>query len=307
MLSFVKNCELVCRDLCRTVVLLLLLLVVGMFLAACDGYSSSGKVMYIGGIPDQDAATVSRRFGGVADYFSAELGVKVVYVPSVDYAAMVSAFRHGDIHLGWFGGLTGVQARRAASGARAIAQRPMDAEFHSVFVAQSDLDVDDLDDLKGRSFTFGSESSTSGHLMPRYFLTQSGIDAEKDLLGKPSFSGSHDRTWKLVESGSFHAGALNEAVWKKALDDGKVDLSKVRAFHITPPYYDYSWTVRGDLDEIFGDGFTDRVQAAILAIDSGNPGEKEILDLFLSDGFIESRNENYRAIEDVARELGIIR
>ena len=260
--------------------------------------------MYIGGVPDQEAATLNRRFGAVADYLSEELGVKVEYVPSVSYAALVTAFRGSDIHLGWFGGLAGVQARATDPGAMAIAQRPRDTEFHSVFIAQADLDVRDLQNLKGLTFTFGSESSTSGHLMPRRFLIQAGMDPEQDFQGKPSFSGSHDKTWKLVESGSFQAGALSEAVWEKAAESNKVDLSKVRVFYTTPAYYNYNWTIRHDMDETFGNGFTDKVQGALLAMDSE---QKEILEMFQTDSFIESSNENYEAIEAVARELDIIR
>ena len=272
---------------------------------SCGGDSdSSDKVMLIGGIPDQEAATLNRRFGLVADYLGGELGVKVEYVPSVSYAALVTAFKKSNIHLAWFGGLTGVQARVATPGAMAIAQRPRDAEFHSVFVAQSDLDIDGLDGLKGKTFTFGSESSTSGHLMPRHFLLQAGIDPEGDFQGVHGFSGSHDKTWKLVESGTFQAGALNEAVWEKAVAENKVDMSKVRVTFTTPPYYDYNWTIRGDMDETFENGFTDRVQAALLAMDSE---QREVLDMFQTDSFIASGNENYSAIEGIARKLDIIR
>ena len=264
----------------------------------------SDKVMFIGGIPDQEAATLSRRFGLVADYLGEELGVKVEYVPSVSYAALVTAFEKGDVHLAWFGALTGVQARSVAPGAKAIAQRPRDAEFHSVFVARSDLDIEGLEGLQGKTFTFGSESSTSGHLMPRYFLLQAEIDPEEDFQGPPGFSGSHDKTWKLVESGTFQAGALGESVWESAVAGNRVDLSKVQMIYTTPAYYNYNWTIRGDVDETFEDGFTSRVQAALLAMDSE---QREVLDMFQTDGFIASSNENYGNIEEVARNLDIIR
>ena len=275
-------------------------------LGGCGG-GGPGEVLHIGGVPDQEAAKLTRRFDTVADYLSGELGVEVEYVPSVDYAALVTAFKNGDVHLGWFGGLTGVQARNASPGSRAIAQRPRDTEFHSVFVVRSDLEVSSLQDLKGLTFTFGSESSTSGHLMPRHFLSQAGVDADSDFQGLPGYSGSHDKTWKLVESGGFQAGALNEAVWQKAVDDGKVDLSRVRVFFTTPPYFDYNWSVRGDLDRAFGDGFTERLQSALLSLRLSQEGEKEILDLFQARGFVASDNGNYEAIEGVARDLGIIR
>ena len=278
-------------------------LMVALLSTACRG-DSSDDVLYIGCIPDQKAAKLTRRFTEVANYLSEELDVKVKYVPSVDYAAVVSGFKNGDIHLGWFGGLTGVQARAFAPGSRAVAQRPRDREFHSVFVVRKHLAADSLEDLEGITFTFGSESSTSGHLMPRYYLSQAGIDPDEDFQGSPSFSGSHDKTWKLVEGGSFDAGALNEAVWETAVDEGKVDLSKVRVLYTTPPYYDYNWSVRGDLDETFGEGFTDKVQAALLRMGAE---EGDLLHLFLTDSFVETDNTKYLAIEEVARQLDIIR
>ena len=279
-------------------------LVAMLLLVSCGGDDAPDKVLYIGGIPDQEAATLNRRFGQVGDYLGEELGVKVEYVPSVSYAALVTAFEKGDVHLAWFGALTGVQARAVAPGAEAIAQRPRDAEFHSVLVARSDLDIEGLEDLKGKTFTFGSESSTSGHLMPRYFLLQAGIDPEEDFQNAPGFSGSHDKTWKLVESGTFQAGALGESIWESAVAGNRVDLSKVQAIYTTPAYFNYNWTIKGDVDETFGDGFSGRVQAALLAMDSE---QREILDMFQTDRFIESGNQNYRNIEEVARNLDIIR
>jgi phosphonate transport system substrate-binding protein len=206
--------------------------------------------------------------------------------------------------MAWFGGLTGVQARLAVPGSLAIAQRPRDAAFHSKFIVRSGLEVDSLEDLKGLTFTFGSESSTSGHLMPRHFMIEAGVDPDEDLDGPPNFSGSHDKTWKLVESGAFQAGALNEAVWEAALEAGKVDTEKVTEFYTTPAYFDYNWTIRGDADARFGSGFTDRVRRALLTLGDGQP---EILELFSTESFVQTDNRNYEAIRDVAESLGILR
>jgi phosphonate transport system substrate-binding protein len=268
----------------------------------------AARTLYIGAIPDQNAATLARAFEGFARYLSAQTGLTVKYAPANDYAAIVTAFKRGDVHLVWFGGLTGVQAMDAVPGSEAIAQRPRDAAFHSTFIVQKDLPVEKLTDLRGLTFTFGSESSTSGHLMPRYFLLQAGVDPDKDFKGKPNFSGSHDKTWKLVESGAFQAGALNEAVWETAVKDAKVDLSKVRAFYVTPPYYDYHWAVRGDIDDVFGPGTKTKLRAALLNMrPEHGPEQKELLDLFATDRFIETKNENYEAIRQVAKQLGILK
>ena len=272
------------------------------------GNSGSVPVLTVGGIPDQDTSRLARRYGEFSDYLSQQLGVPVRYIPSVDYAAVVTAFTHGDLDLAFFGGLTGVQARLQNPGAQVIAQRENDAQFHSKFIIRADLPVNSLEDLKAHAgkltVTFGSESSTSGHLMPRHFLNQAGIDPEGDFKGVPNFSGSHDLTWRLVASGSFDVGALNEDVWERAAREGRADPNKVRAFYTTPRYFDYNWTVHSELDDEFGDGFTDKIRSALLAL---NPQEHpEILELFSTEQFIASSNENYRDIESVARDLGII-
>lgn len=261
------------------------------------------QVLKIGAIPDQNASDLNRSFGAMAEYLSEKTGLQVEYVPSVDYAALITAFQRGEIQLGWFGGLTGVQVRNVVPEAEAIVQRPRDEQFHSVFIAQNDMQIDGLEDLKGLSFTFGSESSTSGHLMPRFFMEEAGINPDNDLDGMPNYSGSHDKTYKLVESGAFQTGALNEAVWETAVAEGKVDVNKVKVFYTTPSYYDYHWVV-GNVDEVYGEGTKDKLKQALLSM---NEEQKEILDLFATDKFIETKNENYAAIEKVAKELGIIK
>ena len=276
----------------------------------CGGSSADElPPLKVGGIPDQDTARLARRYQGFADYLSQELGVNVEYVLSVDYAAVVTAFTQDELQLAFFGGLTGVQARLRNPGATAIAQREHDAKFHSKFIVRSDLPIESLEDLKAQSsdltVTFGSESSTSGHLMPRHFLTQAGIDPDADFRSVPNFSGSHDLTWELVQSGSFDVGALNEDVWKRAVKSGKADPAKVREFYTTPDFFDYNWTARANLDQVYGEGFTSRVQAALLKL---NPQEHgEILELFSTEKFIATQNSNYQAIEDVARAQELIK
>ncbi len=274
---------------------------------ACSGGETDDPVLTIGGIPDQNIALLTRRFETVSDYLSERLDVEVRYIPSVSYAALVTAFEQGDIHLGWFGSLTGVQARSAAPGSQAIVQRARDASFHSVFISGAGVEADGLQDLADLTFTFGSESSSSGHLMPRYYMVQEGVDPDSDLSGVPGYSGSHDKTWQLVETGSYQAGALSEAVWESAVEDGRVDTSRVRAFYTTPPYHNYNWSVRADADATFGDGFTQRLQEVLIDLDPSVEAEKEILDLFNAEAFVETTNENYGAIEEIARDLDIIR
>ena len=293
--------------LARITLTLVAILLLALSITACSP-AEEKPVLKIGGIPDQDTARLARRYSKFTEYMAKELDVPVEYVPSVDYAAVVTAFTQGELQVAFFGGLTGIQARLQNPGAQAIAQREHDAEFHSKFVRRAGLDINSLEELKAKAkdltITFGSESSTSGHLMPRHFLAGANIDPDEDFRSPPNFSGSHDLTWKLVQDGSFDVGALNEDVWNRAVREGKADESRVQEFYTTPAYYDYNWTVRPDLDEIYGEGFAGKVQQALLKL---NPEEHgEILELFSTEKFIVSNNSNYRQLEEIARSLGMI-
>ncbi|MEQ8468355.1 putative selenate ABC transporter substrate-binding protein [Coleofasciculus sp. E1-EBD-02] len=284
---------------------------------ASDSASSTGdettvEPLIAGAIPDQDPEKLQRLYDKLANYLETELGVPVEYKPVTNYAAAVTAFRVGDLDLVWFGGLTGVQARSQVEGAEAIAQRDIDAEFTSVFIANKNSglqpiqDIQELSKLKGSTFTFGSESSTSGRLMPQYFLEQAGVTPE-DFQGEVGFSGSHDTTIQLVEAGSYQAGALNSQVWKSRVEAGDVDLNKVDVIWETPTYYDYHWVIHPDAKSRYGEDFSQKVQAALLKLDPNNPEHQEILDLFGADKFIPTENSNYAQIEEVGRQIGKIK
>ena len=233
------------------------------------------------------------------------------YKPVTDYTASVTAFRVGDLDMVWFGGLTGVQARLQVPGAEALAQRDIDEAFTSVFIVNNDSgipvinSVEELDVLAGHTFTFGSESSTSGRLMPQYFLSEAGVSLD-DFAGEPGFSGAHDKTIELVEAGSFEAGVLNSQVWRSRLEEGAVDLDKVTMILETPPYHDYHWVIRPDVTEKFGADFPQKVTDALLQLDPNNPDHAPILAFFAADHFIPTENGNYDQIEAVGREIGQI-
>lgn len=288
------------------------LLAVMLLVAACDGGAGGAddgaqRTLLIGGIPDQDVSVLEERFGGVADVLEEEVGIPVEYRESTDYAALVTAFRNGDVPFGWFGGLTGVQARLAVEDAHAVAQRPVDSEFHSVFIVGPGVESSGLTDLEGLSFTFGSENSTSGHLMPRHFLREAGVDAETAFDAAPNYSGSHDRTWKLVQAGTYQAGALNEAVWDRAVGEGEVDPEQVRVVERTPAYYDYHWVAHPVIDERYGQGTTDRIIETLLTMhESDGEQSQRVLDLFEAERFVATEDANYEAIADVARDLELI-
>ena len=270
-------------------------------------------VLKIGAIPDQNPEKLNRLYGVLAEDLGSKLKVSVRYVPVSNYAAAVSAFRTGSLDLVWFGGLTGVQARLQTPGARVLAQRDIDAKFTSVFIASGAsglkpiTDASQLRQLRGKRFTFGSESSTSGRLMPQYFMGRNGVKTTDLAGGRPGFSGSHDATLALVQSGAYETGALNEQVWRSNVKAGKVNTGKVKVIWRTPPYADYHWVARPGLDQRFGQGFTNRIQQALLSLNPKQPRSALILDLFGAKTFIPAKASNYDRIEAVGRQLGKIR
>ncbi len=293
-------------------------LLISLLLASCAPNASQSvkvpeiKPLVTGAIPDQNPEKLQRQYSKLAAYLEQELGVKVIYKPVTDYTAAVTAFKVGDLDLVWFGGLTGVQARLQVQGAQAIAQRDIDAKFHSVLITNKSTglkpinNLGDFQQLKGRTFTFGSESSTSGRLMPQYFLQQAGVKIT-DFKGEAGFSGDHDKTIKLVEAGSYDVGAVNEKIWLKRVAAKEVDLSKVSVIWTSPPYYDYHWLINPQVKQRYGADFVTKVQNALLKLDPNIPQHQEILNLLDANKFVATNNSNYAQIEQVGRQIGKIK
>ena len=280
-------------------------------LAGCGRASSTAPsspgFLRIGAIPDQDPEILSRLYATVADSMAAALDLEVEYRPVTDYAAAVSLFRTGDLDLVWFGGLTGVQARLQSRGAVPVAQRDIDEAFRSVFVVAAATGLSPSDDLRPLArlrFTYGSETSTSGRLMPAYFLREAGVDPA-GFPGGPGFSGSHDATLALVASGTYQAGVLNEQVWRSRSAAGEVDPG-VLAYSRTPPYSDYHWLLGRQAVQRLGADLPARLTRYFTGLSSDEPADAAVLDLFGAGAFVPTEAANYRQIEEIGRELGLV-
>ncbi len=261
------------------------------------------KLLQVSAIPDENPNELLRIYTPFAEYLARELGMKVRFVPVVDYAATVEGFVAKKLDLVWYGGFTSVQAAKRTNGnAHRLVMRQEDAEFKSVFITRPDTGTKTLEDLKGKTFAFGSVSSTSGHLMPRYFLLKNGVKPERDLK-QVAYSGAHDATALWVESGKVAAGALNFLVWDKLVQTKKVDTSKVVVFWTTPPYVDYVWTVRGDLDI----GLQERIASAFLKLDYANTEHRQLLDLHRTKKYIRANDEEWTGIEEAAVAAGLLK
>ncbi len=267
-----------------------------------SGQSLAQPVLRVSAIPDESPTELQRKFKPLGDYLEKKLGMKVEFTPVTDYASSVESLVNNKLDLVWFGGFTFIQAKvRSHNQVIPLVQREEDEKFKSVFITTHN-DIKNLQDLKGKTFTFGSESSTSGHLMPRSYLLAANINPENDMK-RIAFSGAHDATVAAVAGGKVDAGALNISVWDKLVSQGKVDTSAVHVFYTTPGYYDYNWTVRADMDPVL----RGKLAQAFLALDKNNPDDKVILDLQRATRFIPTKVENYNAIETAARSAGMLK
>ncbi|WP_371324251.1 putative selenate ABC transporter substrate-binding protein [Dechloromonas sp. ZY10] len=263
---------------------------------------AAADVLRVSAIPDEAPTELQRKFAPLGKYLEAQTGMKVIFTPVSDYAAVVESLATRKLDLAWLGGFTFVQAKIRTNGtAIPIVQREEDAKFTSKFIT-ADPTIKSLADLKGKTFAFGAPSSTSGSLMPRFFLQQAGLNPEKDFKNI-AFSGAHDATVAFVAAGKAEAGVLNTSVWDKLVEARKVDTDKVRVFATTPTYFDYNWTVRGDLDPALVKKLTD----AFLKLDPKNPEHAEIMALQRASKFIPSKKENYDGIEKAAHAAGLLK
>lgn len=257
-------------------------------------------------IPDQDTARLEQRFGKIAVYLSEQLGFKIVYVPVKSYAASVQAFKNGEVQMAWFGGLSGVQARLAVPGSVAIAQGEEDEHFVSYIIAHHSAGLTRSsgfpEGITGKTFTFGSKGSTSGRLMPEYHIRANLGNKPEELFAKVGFSGDHSKTIALVQAGSYQVGAVNFKVWEQELAAGTIDTQKVSIIWQTPEYPDYNWTVRGDVNSIYGAGTIEKIQKTLVSIT-----DRELLDVFPRKAFVPADNSMYQPILDTGKAIGIFR
>ena len=264
--------------------------------------AAAADVLRVSAIPDEDPQELLRKYKPFADYITKEVGVKVKFVPVLDYAATVEGLAANRLDIVWYGGFTSVQAVERAKGATRLAMREEDASFKSVFVTRTDSGIKTLADLKGKTFAFGSVSSTSGHLMPRHFLRAAGVDPERDFR-KFGFSGAHDATAAWVEAGRVDAGAVNFLVWRKLVDKKKIDTKKTHVFWTTPPYVDYVWVARGGVPEEIREKF----KQALLKLDYSKPEDKKVMDLQRTRKFIPAKDSDWDGIRQAAIAAGMLK
>jgi phosphonate transport system substrate-binding protein len=280
-------------------------MVVLTFLALATSAQAWAKPFVFTAIPDDNEARLRERFDKVATYLGQQTGQEFRYVPVKSYAAAVAAFKNNQVQMAWFGGLSGLQARMAVPGSKAIAQGEEDKAFITYFIANASLGLKEAAQIpagvRGKTFTFGAKDSTSGRLMPEYYLRERFKEAPEKTFSRVGFSGDHSKTIALVQSGAYEVGAVNFTVWDLDLKEGKIDPKKVVVIWKTPTYQDYQFSVRGDVDAEYGAGFTAKLTRVLL--DIKDPG---LLAAFPRKAFIPAKNDDYDALFAVAKSIGLL-
>lgn len=269
---------------------------------ACSKSGSGGgpKTLRVSMIPTTAADKMLRESEPLKAYLEQATGAKVELTIPLNYAAVVEAFGADKVDIAYFGGFTYVQAHKRFD-AQPLVQRDRDQAFHSLFITHAGSPIGALADLKGKQFAFGDVNSTSGHLMPEYFLRQQGVDL--DVIARAIYTGGHDATALAVANGKADAGALDEAVYARLVKDGKLDAAKLKVFYTTPPFFDYVWAARKALDPALADAF----RKAMLALDAGKPEHKPVLDLLQATRYVPADDASYGPLREAATAAGLLK
>ena len=271
--------------------------------------NTAEKVLVITAIPDEKISDQELKYQALADYLAEKLDIKVKLSVSKNYDAAVNRFANNEVQLVWFGGLTGVQARNKVPGAQAIAQGIADPNYKSYFIAHKDTGLEKSADfpkaIADMTFTFGSTKSTSGRLMPTWFITQeTGQSPDAFFKKGVQFrkSGGHVATAEVVQAGTVQVGALSYKTYDKLVADGKIDPSVAKIIWETPSYADYNFTAHPSLNETFGEGFVEKLQTALIECKN-----EKALAAVNRKGIIKAKNSDFDGIVKVAKKLEFIK
>ena len=288
------------RKLCALVaVLMVSLVVVGCGGGGGEQGSSDPDPLRVGLIPNQNPESVEANYEPFGEYLSEQLGREVELTVPTSYGAVVEAMVNDELDLAYFGGLTYVQARNRGEVTPLVTEinpRTGDTTYRSVIIVPADSEVQEVSELEGRDFAFGSVSSTSGSLYPAIMLRDAGIDYRTDL-GNFNYTGGHDATAQAVSNGGVDGGGLEDRILYDLIEDGAVDGDSIRVIEESNAIEGYPWVVRNALS----DELKEQIIQAYLNID-----DPALLDLLRADGYEEVDASDYDYVEEQATELDLL-
>ncbi|MFC2949890.1 phosphate/phosphite/phosphonate ABC transporter substrate-binding protein [Virgibacillus sediminis] len=258
----------------------------------------------IGVIPAQTVGAMEEAMDKLQSLLSEELNRKVTVDVYPDYNGVVEALNYDKIDMAYLGPLTYIIANQK-SGAKAIITQEIDGKpyYHSYIITYEDEPWESLEDLlhtpEEVDFAFGDPNSTSGSLIPTIELQKRGVfDSQEDHdFHSVRYTGSHDATALAVQNKQINAGAIDSAIYHQLIESGKIDKEQLKVIWKSEELFQYPWAVHKDTNE---ETIT-RLQETFLSIE-----DEEILEAFGASGFTKASKEDYRNIEEAAKQQGII-
>jgi len=280
---------------------LLTIIVIGCVLLSCSSEDDTEQqVVRISVLPDQEETRLRKRFEPLIAYLSETLSMRVeLFIPE-SYADQLQRFYNGEYDIARFGGFSFVKANEK-TGAVPIVMRDIDTRFASYFLVGADNPASKISDMKGQRFSFGSKSSTSGHLMPRYFLMKQNI-ATEEYFSQVQYSGAHDRTAYLVRDGKADLGVANAIVIDRLYKEGKLNKDQVRILWKTPPYADYVWAASAKLPK----QLRLQIQNAFMDLSKNVPEQAQILQALEAGVYLPASPEDFASLKQISHELRLL-
>jgi len=196
-------------------------------------------------LPDQEETHIRAQYEPLVEYLHHQLGMEVELRVPPGYAQLANWFHTRQVDLVLFGGVTYVQAH-LGDDAVPLVIRDLDGRNRSVLVVRRESPARAVADLRGSSLAFGDRLSTTGHVMPRFYLELEGI-AVDEYFRDVQYSGAHDLTAEWVRDGRIDAGVTNSGVLASMLRDGRLQKGELRIVWESPPLADYVWAVPADM------------------------------------------------------------
>lgn len=247
-------------------------------------------------LPDENAATIIQNAQPLKTYLSDKLGKKVEIVVTTDYSSMIEAMRFGRIEIGYFGPFSYVLAKSKAPEIEAFAVGVEKGKptYNSIIIANKEGPVKTVADIKGKSFGFGDQASTSSHLAPRAWLVKQGLVGGTDY--EPVHLGTHDAVARAVQAGQIPAGALSEPILRSLIERGTIDQSKIVELGLSAPIPNYPIAMQGYL----APELKEKIRDAFLSIK-----DEEILAAFRVEGFQPADDSSYDVLRETAQLLNL--
>ena len=270
--------------------------------ACATGQSSETaeiRQLRVGVLPDESPGALRARHAPLLRYLGGELQLPCTLVIPKDYADLVRLFEKGELDLAFLGGYTFVSVE-ARTGAIPIVMRDVDTRATSYFLVRTDDRRESIREFGNARFAFGSELSTSGHVMPRYFLRQEGIEPE-EFFSEVRYSGAHDRTAYLVRDKEVDIGVANSAVIDDMFEQGRLNRKNIWILWQSPTYANYVWAVPRTVP----DEQRSRMMEAFLALSSATEGHTEILKLQQAGGFLPVIEDDFSRLRQIAAQVEI--